>query len=292
MRETIRPVTLSRVVEVVDFCHQSAPTPERIKDALGMSENRTNEILSELERLSLIEREGEIRLTDVGSRFHDAVQQAEWETLHEILYQASPHYQVFIDVLRDHDDQRTGLSEEGLLDALEGREPEIRFNKTGVSLLTDWGERLQALQRNVFEDRYYCVTSSIDSETFADALQRQYDDMEVTRGLGMRQRYIPIPKLREYVCERLNLRRDDFDNHLVSLAQANIGRMELSGAPHDTTAKESQLGIKTIALTEEGGIVSTSMSSERVLKGITMPDGKMYYYITVFEELMDGEHDE
>jgi len=293
MRDTIRPVTLSRIVEVIDFCHQeSHPSAEKIEKAFGMSGNRTNEILRELDRLSLITIADEIELTPSGNQFHDAVQRAEWQEIHEVLYRASPHYQIFIDSITERENNETGIDEDQLLSALESHEHDFRFNKTGVSLLTDWAERLKVIQRNVFEDRYFSIQSSTDSETFADALQDQYDEMEVTRGLGMQQRYISIPKLREYVCERLNIPLDTFDDHLVSLAQANIGRMELSGAPHDTQAKESRLGIKTITLTEEDGVVSTSMSSDRVLSGITMPDGKMYYYLTIFEQLMDGEHDE
>lgn len=293
MRDTIRPVTLSRIVEVIDFCHQEAhSSPENIKEAFGMSGNRTNEVLSEVDRLSLITIADEIELTPSGNQFHNALLQAEWQEIHEVLYRASPHYQIFIDTLAERENNEMGVDENQLLSALECRNHDFRFNKTGVSLLTDWAERLGVIQRNVFEDRYFSIQSSTNSETFAEALQDQYDEMEVTRGLGMRQRYISIPKLREYICERLNISRDAFDDHLASLAQANIGRMELSGAPHDSQAKESRLGIKTITLTEEDGVVSTSMSSDRVLSGITMPDGKMYYFLTIFEQLMDGEHDE
>lgn len=293
MRDTVRPVTLSRIVEIIYFCHQEAhPTPEKIEEAFGMSGNRTNEVLSELDRLSLITIADEIELAPSGDQLHDAVQQAEWQDIHEVLYRASPHYQIFIDTLAERENNETGVDEDQLLSALERRDHDFRFNKTGVSLLTDWAERLEVIQRNVFENRYFNIESSTDSETFAKTLQDQHDEMEVTRGLGMRQRYISIPKLREYVCERLNIPRDTFDDHLISLVQANIGGMELSGAPHDTQAKESRLGIKTITLTKEDGVVSTSMSSDRVLSGIIMPDGKMYYYLTIFEQLMDGETDE
>jgi len=293
MRKTIRPVTLSRIVEVVDLCARDTPTsPETIKETLDLSDNRVNEILSELRRLSFVTGEEETTLTASGDQLDRAIHQGAWSEVHDLLYQASPHYQIFIDILQDRSDDDKGLTEDQLLDVPEAQEHDLRFNKTGISLLTDWGERLQAIQRNVFKGRYYLVQPATQTDNFAAVLQDEYEDMEVTRGLGMRQRYISIPKLREFVCERLHLARDTFDREIVSLAQQNIGRMELSGAPLDTQAKESRLGIKTIALSEEDGIVSTAMSSDRVLSGISMPDGKTYYYLTIFEQLMDGEHDE
>lgn len=289
MRKTIRPVTLSRIVETVDICNQAGNVdPSTIQETLDISERRTNEIVSELERLSIVQFDDDLILTETGDQFYGAVQHEDWHALHDILYQASPHYRIFIDTLQDQAEQ-VGYTEHQLLAELNDMDHFLRFNKTGVSLLADWGERLLAIQRNVFENRYYRVQSTETPDHFVSVLQDTYEEMEVTRGLGMRQRYISIPKLRESVCERLRLSRDAFDDGLVSITQRNIGRMELSGAPLDTQAKESQLGIKKIQRSTEENVVTTSMSSDRVLSGVTMPDGKTYYYLTIFEQLMDGE---
>jgi len=289
MRKTIRPVTLSRIVETVDICHQHAAVDaSTIQNTLDLSERRTSEIIAELTRLSLIQQDDHLSLTATGTQFYDAVQQEDWHGLHDILYQTSPHYQIFIDLLQNRTEQ-TGYTEQQLLSALNETDHSLRFNKTGVSLLADWGERLQAIQRNVFENRYYSVQTTEAPNRFVAVLQDTYDEMEVTRGLGMRQRYISIPKLREHVCESLRLSRDAFDDSLIAIAQKNVGRMELSGAPLDTQAKESQFGIKTIQRSTEDEVVTTAMTSDRVLSGITMPDGKTYYYLTIFEQLMDGE---
>jgi len=289
MRKTVRPVTLSRIVETVDICHQhSAVDASTIQDTLDLSERRTSEIIAELTRLSLIQQDDHLSLTATGTQFYDAVQREDWHGLHDILYQASPHYQVFINLLQDRTEE-TGYTEKQLLSSLDEKDHSLRFNKTGVSLLADWGERLKAIQRNVFENRHYPVQVTATPDRFVTVLQNTYDEMEVTRGLGMRQRYISIPKLRERVCESLRLSRDAFDHGLIAIAQENIGRMELSGAPLDTQAKESQLEIKTIQRSTEDDVVTTSMTSDRVLSGITMPDGKTYYYLTIFEQLMDGE---
>lgn len=289
MRKTIRPVTLSRIVETVDICNKDSPVePDTVRESLDLSEQRTNEIVSELDRLSIVQEENGLSLTERGVNLHDAVMRDDWDDVHDFLYEASPHYNVFIDALRSHGGE-SGLTQEQLLTELEEKDHPLRFNKTGISLLTDWGERLQAVQQNVFESRYYSILEPRNEEPFVNVLEDTYEEMEITRGLGMRQRYISIPKLREYICESLRLPRDGFDERLISVAQEYIGKLELSGAPLDTQAKESRLGIKTIQRSKEEGIVTTSMTSDRVLAGITMPDGKTYYYLTIFEQLMEGE---
>ena len=98
----------------------------------------------------------------------------------------------------------------------------------------------------------------------------------------MGKRYLSIPELREHFCERVGCPRDPFDEALVRLAKQNVGRVELSGAPMDTGAKDAKLGIKSMELAESDGLVSTDQSTEQVMRGVEQ-FGKQYYYLAVHD---------
>lgn len=289
MRKTIRPITLRRLVELTDLCRQEQHvTTEDIRSMLDLSDRRTTEVLAEMDRLSLIQQGDAVRLTGTGDAFADAVQSEDWRGVHEILYEQSPHYRAFIDCLERHRATQ-GLSDDELAQELDHCSADLRFNATSVALLTDWGERLRAVQRNVFTDRYYSVLTERDDDPFTQILQEEYEALEVNRGVNLRQRYLSIPRLRERICERLRIPRDTFNNRLIVVCEANIGNLELSGAPLNTQAKESRRGIKTIRTNEQGEVVTTEMDSDSVLSGVRLTDGKTYYYLAIFEQLMDGE---
>ena len=156
------------------------------------------------------------------------------------------------------------------------------YNQTSIEVVGNWGKCLGTVQRNAFSGEYYRPQNESPPENFHQTLLNAYDELEETAGVGMRQRYISIPELRESLCATLQLSRQGFNNGLRLLAQENIGKIELSGAPRDTGAKEANYGIKEISLSEDDVLVSTSQSTEQVMQGIEQ-HGKQYYYLTVHE---------
>jgi hypothetical protein len=151
-----------------------------------------------------------------------------------------------------------------------------------MELLGDWGERLGQIQRNAFTGRYYAVRNPSVPDEFASVLLQTYDEQEDTTGVNLRQRYLSIPRIREALCEKLRCSRDVIDEALLALCQQNVGKLELSGAPIDTGAKDSVLGIKSLELDGDDALVSTSQSSQQVMSGIEQL-GKEYYYIAVHD---------
>jgi RNase P/RNase MRP subunit POP5 len=283
MRATIRPVSLSRIAEVVDICSRGEVSKEDLEDSLNTSSGRVNEVTAEMERMGLIQGDELFVLTDLGVTLRESLKNEKWESVHEVLYEASPHYRTFVDFFSQRQSE-SGLTEEEIVGALEDTDEDLKFNATGVSLLTDWAERLGAIQRNVFQGRYYWVAEDFEG-SFTRILQETYSEVEVERGVNLRQRYVSIPRLREKICETLSISRSEFDEMLNQVYFENIGDMELSGAPLNTQAKETSVGIKTIEKDDSGSITTTKMSSEKILDGITLEDGKMYYYLSIFTEL-------
>jgi hypothetical protein len=226
--------------------------------------------------------EQSIQITETGLSFHRGFQDENWAELHQILLENSKHYRTLFEFL-EMEQKKTGFSRDQLSEFLSGEHDDIRLNKTGIEVLTDWGERLGGLQRNVFTDRYYQVCEESRDKSFLETLEESYQQLEQTGGVSMRQRYVSIPRLRESVCERLRTSRDTFDKRLKRVAQNQIGRMELSGAPLDSSAKEANRGIKKIVRCSEEGNTTTRMESDRAMQGVELANNKVYYYLAIFD---------
>ncbi|MDL0118286.1 hypothetical protein PNQ29_08400 [Halobacterium salinarum] len=284
-RATVRPVTLSRLVELTHACEDNPRETDELATALDVSHRRARETILEAARINLLEEDDSgddptYTTTAIGSEFLNAIQAEYWMQASEILATHSPHYGAFIDVVEDteHADLDT------LLEHLE-EESEFTpysFNQTGIEVVGDWGERLGRVQRNAFTGSYYPAEQTSIPSNFHFVLLNVYDDLEQTAGVDLRQRYLSIPRLRETTCERLSCTRAAFDDALLDLCQQNVGKLELSGAPMDTAAKDATLGIKQIALADDDGLVTTSQSSQQVMAGVEQ-FGKQYYYLAVHD---------
>lgn len=288
-RATVRPVTLARLVELTNACGEAPRTTGELETALDVSHRRARETILEAVRIGLL---GEVetpsdddlmyRTTNIGAEFLDAIRAEDWAGASDILQTRSPHYGAFLDAVAELE---PALPDEVLehLEATHEHAP-YDFNQTSIDVVGDWGERLSAIQRNAFTGSYYRASETTVPPNFPYVLQSVFDELEDTAGVNLRQRYLSIPELREYTCERLRCTRQAFDDALESLARENVGKLELSGAPMDSGAKDAQLGIKQIALVDSGGLVSTDQSTDRVMSGVQQY-GKRYYYLAVHDDL-------
>ncbi|WP_134668612.1 hypothetical protein [Halorussus marinus] len=284
-RATIRPVTLSRLVELTHACDDDEKTTEDLETALDVSHRRARETVLEAKRIDLLdERESDdvsfYETTAIGEAFLEAIQDEDWQQVSSILATRSPHYGAFLEVL----EKLEPADLDTLLEKLEEDQKytPYSFNQTGIEVVGDWAERLGRVQRNAFTGSYYLTSQSSIPDNFPFVVLDAYDHLEQTAGVDLRQRYLSIPQLREEVCERVGCSREGFDEALVALCQQNVGKLELSGAPMDTEAKDSALGIKRISLTDEGTLVSTSQSTQQVMSGVELYD-KQYYYLAVHD---------
>lgn len=293
-RATVRPVTLSRLVELTHACEDQTRSTDELEVELDVSHRRARETVLEAERISLLDEDDTggdavYSTTDVGSSFLCAIRDEDWERVSSILTTRSPHYRAFVEAVEkaEHADL------ESLLDQLENEQEftPYSFNQTGVEVVGDWAERLGRVQRNSFTGSYYSANENEIPANFHFLLLDIYDDLEQTAGVDLRQRYLSIPRLREAACERLGCTRENFDAALLALCQQNVGKLELSGAPMDTGAKDSALGIKQIELADEEGLVSTSQSTKQVMAGVEQ-FGKQYYYLAVHDRDITFDQEE
>jgi hypothetical protein len=267
----------------------STDTPQStadIEELLDVSHRRARAVLLEACRIGLLEEAhptDHYGATSRGRDFLNAIRAERWTQVSTILREGSPHYKAFLDALAE-----IGPTDlDGLLDHLEDRSEATPYdyNPTVVEVVSDWGERFGSVQRNAFTGSYYCVECDSVPVDFRDILLDVYASLEETAGINLRQRYLSIPRLREAACERIGCSRAVFDAALLRLAGQNVGKVELSGAPLDTAAKDAALGIKQIAFTDgedDDLLVSTSQSTDQVMQGVEQ-FGKQYYYFAVYD---------
>ena len=296
-RPTVRPVTLARLVELTDSCLDGPQTRSDLNQKIDTTERRLRSIILESLRLDLLqsvepwydeETDGQdwYLATTVGERFHQAVIDENWHQVSSILETRSPHYGAFISVLEEIQpaDLDTLLEE---LEVRNERSP-YKFNQTGIEVVGDWAERLGTIQRNAFTGTYYLVNRSTVPANFPLVLLSVFDELEQKAGVNLSQRYVSIPRLREYLCERVRCDRVAFDDGLTDLVSQNVGKLELQGAPTDTGAKDAKLGIKQIALADDDGLVTTTNSTDQVMAGVELY-GKRYYYLAVHNDAITFE---
>lgn len=288
-RATVRPVTLARLVELTNACGETARSTAELESALDVSHRRARETILEAVRIGLLAEEshsGEdqdatYRTTRIGGKFLERIRNEAWLEASKILATRSPHYGAFLDAVGELEPTAPAAVLEHL--ELEHEHSPYDFNQTSLDVVGDWGERLGAIQRNAFTGAYYRATDVSVPSNFHFVVLSVFEDLEETAGVNLSQRYLSIPELREETCERLGCTRPAFDEALVSLVGQNVGKLELSGAPMDTGAKEAKLGIKQIALAEDNGLVSTDQSTAQVMRGVEQY-GKQYYYLAVHDE--------
>lgn len=283
-RATVRPVTLARLVETVHVCSEGACSTDTIETKLEVSHQRARETILEALRLDLLndktkQDEQVYETSQSGSQFLSTVQDQQWQAVSDILSLLSPHYKEFLAAV----DACDSANLHSILTELQANEDTPHsYNQTSVEVLGDWAERLGVIQRHAFDGKYYHVDTEINLQDFPKDFLSTFDELEETAGVDLRQRYLSIPELREAFCEQYRCSRESFDEALCDLAAQNVGRLELSGAPMDTGAKEARLGIKEIELSTDDGLVSTTHSTERVMAGVEQL-GKQYYYVAVHD---------
>ncbi|MFA5267960.1 MAG: hypothetical protein WC379_08305 [Methanoregula sp.] len=271
MRQTMRPVTISRVAETTYFAEEMRSfSRHELTVVLNCSEDRGKEIAEEVVNMGLLKKvEDRYTKTSKCSRFLNLVRSNNWTGIHEMMMDY-PFYQTFFTSLQATDPS----TPEEILSLLQSSK--IPFNQASRDVLCDWGERLGSIQRNIFTNQYF--TTNPLSTPFVPAFLEVYQSLNIKTGLSLRQRYVEIPKVREFVCQKLRISRDTFDSHFVQLCEKNIGKMELAGAPVTTHAKRSANKVKNVQFVELPDKMTMKLSSNHFLNGLKI-GSKSYYYV-------------
>jgi len=280
MRLTMRPVSLSRVAETAFFAEKTKKfTIHELAEFLKSSKRRAREVSEETVNIGLLKKE-ETSYTPTKRcfLFLKNIRNNNWKGIHEQMLEYS-FYKTFY----------------GFLQSIEPATPEeilrelstapIPFNEASRQVLCDWGERIGSVQRNIFTNQYFTIA---DSEiVFAPVFLEVYQSLNVKTGLSLRQRYVEIPRIREYLCQNLRISRENFDTRFLQLCLKNIGKIELAGAPVTTHAKRSAKKVKSVHFLELPDTITMKLSSNQFLNGLTV--GKKSYYFVAYHggELLD-----
>ena len=161
MRQTMRPVTLSRVAETAYFAEKvSSFSRHELAVILKSSEDRGKEIAEEVVNMGLLKKEDELYTkTTKCSKFLTLVRSNNWTGIHEMMMDY-PFYQTFITILQGADPSNP----EEILTLLQSSP--IPFNQASRDVLCDWGERLAVYSAEyLHQSIFYCKTTRISTRS-------------------------------------------------------------------------------------------------------------------------------
>ncbi|MEM2673746.1 MAG: hypothetical protein QXG34_03395 [Candidatus Bathyarchaeia archaeon] len=278
-RETMRPITLRRIIEVCSLVLQSnGLDTEMVSKRLNSSLSRAKEILSEVKRMNLVDVSQNLWVANSNTaKFLEYFENEEWDGMHQFFLDNYQFYREFIQILQNHLSDEWGLSMDEVTD--ESVQRGLHLNRTSVEVLSDWCERLGVIQRNLYTARIYLVKrGEKDFEVFFRTLVKTY--RRFSSSPWRREIFVEIPLIRESVCEELKISREDFDIMLKEIYLKNIGRIEFSGAPITTHAKRSPLSEKKIKPVGKDAVMSAKSDLKKEREGLTI-NRKSYYYLAI-----------
>lgn len=271
MRQTMRPVSLSRVAETAFYAEKTKKfTNRELAQFLKSSEQRAKEVSEETVNMGLLVKKDIFYIsTKRCSIFLKNIRDNNWKAIHNQMLEYS-FYKTFFDILQLIEP----ATPDEILQALSASS--TPFNEASRQVLCDWGERIGSVQRNIFTNQYFTTT---ESETgFIHAFLEIYQSLNIKSGLSLRQRYVEIPRVREFVCQKLRISRESFDSRFHHLCLKNIGKIELAGAPVTTHAKRSAKKVKNVHFLELPDTITMKLSSNQFLNGLIVGQ-KSYYYV-------------
>jgi len=284
-RITMRPITLRRIIELCNLALEHNVLNENlIMKELQVSPNRSKELLFEISRMKLLNKEPEGYVANDSTKFIiDAFEKEEWHLFHQFFLKHHPFYRHFIEVLKSHLEDEKGITIDELVN--EAKEKRLPLNRTTIEVLQNWCERLVILQRHLYFKRFYVVKHKKPKlDIFKATVQKAYHSLNKSPRPGLYLTYVEVPKLREEVCEQLKISRNTFDRLFKEICCEAVGKIELSGAPTITSAKRSPLGIRTMKAIKKKDVVSPKIDLDKERRGIFV-GGKAYYYVAIHEKL-------
>lgn len=285
MRASMRPISLRRVIEVSNLALKCDEiNKQTLSKVLGTTLRRAREMLLEMERMNLLTRRNDVLFANDNTKvFITYFENEDWNGFRTYFEGNYYFYRELITLLEASLHRDKGLTLEEAVS--EAKEMKLSLNRTSLEVLFDWCERLNVIQRHLYAKRFYMIRKEAPrNELFETIFHQSYDSLNIERGLNLRLVYVEIPRLREEVCERLKLSREDFDVFFTRLCFESIGKIELSGAPTITSAKKSPFIIKKIRGVRKENIVAPFLDQSRERVGIDIGK-KSYYYVAIHERL-------
>ncbi|MBM3235450.1 hypothetical protein FJZ31_04055 [Candidatus Poribacteria bacterium] len=235
--------------------------------------------------------------------------------VHTLFEEKHPWYRQLLNILANHQPNDTqsesyvGLSKNQIINLSKGGEAEL--NNAGVEEYAKWGMYAGIVTKNqlytsepklkselwkpskhrkkkgkYYFERYYFIAKEEEDisnfqthvETFCSEFRRKFYT------IGGASRAVPIPVLREYVCEELRLHREIFDNLLIQLWRENKNyrfvRPPLRNNDFGSVAAAYQIRREIGEDNGDKKIILKDTSRRQIIPPITI-NGYDYFYLTI-----------
>ena len=277
-RQSMRPVTIRRVVEICRLVRDGCVSIGNIMETLKVNKKRAKEVVFELQVMKLINLEGEDCSPNSNTQlFLENFENEKWKAVHAYFFSNYSFYRDFVNAVSGFADSDSGLSFDSIFE--EAERQKLKLNRTSIEVLADWCDRLGIVQRHLYTGHVYFIKpNEIGWINFTDKLVECFAILNNHK--RPREVFIEIPRLREDVCERCKIPRATFDLLLKQIYLKNIGRLELCSAPITTMAKKSPLKQKEIRPYSKEDVLAPGFLLRKERDGLVV-GSKSYYYITI-----------
>jgi len=222
VRRTISPISLRVMIQTARLAEMTrAFSQDELAEFLTTSSEMSGRIACEAVRAGLIRCEGNRFFTTPScSRFLELRQVSDRAGLHEMLMN-HPGYAFFITLLRS-------ASSISLEDCMNHRQPgpPRPFGRAGLNMVCSWAEDCGSVQQNCYTGQHYPVGEL--RAPFVPFFKKMYHLLEIPAGPLDRKKPVPIQILREFVCQRLRIAREDFDARVRAMCEQSPEEFILS----------------------------------------------------------------
>lgn len=231
MQRTISTISLRNIFRTVRFAEMTrAFTRGELAEFLAISTEQAGRIVSESAKAGLIGTEADrFFIMPAGCRFLRLYREKDTAGLHSVMMR-HPVYAALIDLLRSAPHYSPD-------EWPDNRQPAaFPFHMAELHMVCSWAEQIGSVQQNPYTQQYYLVGGLCAQ--FTPVFLKLYHQLEIPAGPADQKKPVPIHILREFVCQRLHIARDDFDSRVRDLCEQSPEEFlptRRAGASHEKT---------------------------------------------------------
>ena len=212
VKRATSPIDLQRVIRTARFAEMTrAFARDDLAEYLGVPIVQAGRVAQEAARIGLLEFDDNTYTTPpVCSRFLQLIRESGSKGLHEILM-GHPAYASFMTLL----DSSSPIGTDVWMTLF--RSGSVPVTRAELDMVCSWAVAIGSVQQNYFTGQYYPVSGL--RTRFVPTFLKVYHLLELPGKPSDPKKPVRIRLLREFVCQRLMISRQDFDLVLAGMCE-------------------------------------------------------------------------
>lgn len=212
VKRATSPINLQRVIRTARFSEMTrAFAHDDLAEYLGVPIGQAGRVAMETARIGLLDfSDGTYSTTPVCSQFLQLIRDSGSEGLHEILMQHPAYASIMAYII-----YLSPFSPDEWMNLL--RSGPLPVTRAELDMVCSWAVAIGSVQQNYFTGQYYPVRGL--RTRFVPTFLKFYHLLELPGKSSDSKKPVRIRLLREFVCQRLMISRQDFDLVLAGMCE-------------------------------------------------------------------------